>query len=307
MKTIFFSLFTCILLALGLVFQSCEDDNNVPQIGVCLKNPTNDFRKALQTHAVNYLESYGLMYSIGSSENEQKQGELVASMVEKGCKVLIVSPEGEAKDALNAAVNAGIPVVFAEAAPIANYAVLVEIDNNAIGQSAATFFNKQENIKKIALFSVQQDVASSTGRIKGITDKLNANLDVVTIDLDSYTSEAGKTAAQKILAEHTDVDAIYAQDDEIALGVLSALAESQQIKAIVGCGGSRSYFERIKTSTNIHLATTLYSPKALMEAAVKEANEILGKGDIPTNKKVSLDSELVDKENVNTYLQNSPY
>lgn len=295
----------CALLTLGFVFQSCEDDDT-PQVGVCLKNPSNDWRKALRTHAEHSLNDYGLTYSIAQSETAAKQEEAVQAMVNKGCEVIIISPEGEPKEAITNAINAGIPIVFTESAPVTGYKTLIEISNSAIGESAASFFNKQE-IKKVALFSITQDIASSSGRINGIKAKLDGTIAVQEFTLATYTSAAGKSAAEDILRNNPDIDAIYAQDDEIALGVLEAItaAESEQIKAVVGCGGSKTYFEKIKATESINLATTLYSPKALMEAAVDAADKIIKNQTVENL--ISLPSELVDKTNVATHLKNPPY
>lgn len=305
MKTKLFISLLCAFLALGLVFQSCEDDDT-PQVGVCLKNPSNDFRKALKTHAENSLNDYGLTYSIEQSESETKQENAIQAMVDKGCEVVIVTPEGEPKEVLNKIINAGFPVVFVESAPVTGYKTLIEISNSAIGESAASFFNKQE-IKKVALFSITQDVASSTARISGIKAKLDSAIEVQEFTLATYTKAAGKSATDDILRNNPDIDAIYAQDDEIALGVLEAItaAKSQQIKSVVGCGGSASYFKEIKDTESINLATTLYSPQALMEAAVEAADKIIKNQSIEN--KISLPSELVDKTNVDTHLKNPPY
>lgn len=289
-------------------FQACSSDSDDDiQVGVCLKNPSNNWRKALKTHAVNSLKGYQLTYKAEDAENESKQSQLIRKMIKKECEVLIVSPEGEPKQALNEAVSAGIPVILSEAAPIDNYSVLIQIDNTEIGKSAAIFFNQQPVISKIALFSINQDVAASTGRINGIKEHLNSELQYLIITLDNYTFEEGAAATRQLLQEHPDVDAIYAQDDGIALGVLSALESSAQVKAVAGCGGSEEFFNKIKESTGISLATTLYSPKALMEAAVKEANTIIKEANAPEKKLVKLGSELVTQENVEEHLANPPY
>lgn len=297
-----------VLSVLGFTLQACSNDKDDPvQVAACLKNPSNEWRKALQTHAINSLKANGLTYDVDGSEDENQQSKRIRSFLKKGCDVLIVSPEGEPVQALKEAVAAGVPLIISESSPVDSYAALIQIDNHEIGKSAAAFFNKQPDIRKIALFNVQQDLPSSTGRIEGIKGSLNTHLEYVEIKLENYKAEEGAAAARKLLEEHPDVDAIYAQDDDVALGVLSVLGESEQIKAIVGCGGSKEYFQQIKESGKIRLATTLYSPKALMEAAVKEANAIIGSGKVPENKLVKLGSELVDKENVEEHLISPPY
>lgn len=306
MMKIKFWMLLCALCMAAFAFQACEEEDDVPQVGVCLKNPSNDWRKSLKRHIESGLNKYGLTYSIAQSKTTEEQGNAVQAMVNKGCEVLVVTPEGEAKETLNAAITAGMPVIFVESAPVTGYKSLIEISNTEIGKSAAGFFNKQE-VKKVALFSITQDVVSSEARIAGLKAALTQGVEVKEFTLENYTNADGKKAVLDILANHTDVDAVYAQDDDVALGVLAGITEmsSLQIKAVVGCGGSSTYFNKIKTTPSINLATTLYSPKALMEKAAEVAEMILDGKEVEA--KYSLTSELVDKDNVNEHLSNPTY
>lgn len=296
------------VLLLGGFIQSCdEEENNTPKISVILKRDNNDWIKSVRGYAVTNLESYGLTYSIRYSASEKEQGSNIIDMVNRNANVLIVSPEGLPEDSLKVAHNAGIPVVFLEYPVTDTYAALVQIDNETVGKTAAEYFNNQQGISKIALISVKQDSIISKARLKGFMAGLNEeSIDTVTITINNYINDDGRNAFTTIRDKHKDVDAIYAQNDEVASGILKAIGEYANIKVIVGCGGSYSYLERINNSLNITLATTLYSPKTLIETAIKEANDILN-GSIPDKKVIDIETAIVDKENVATYLDNAEY
>jgi len=301
-----FILLLCLVGLLSFTFQACEDEDNTAQVGVCLKENTNDWRKGLKQQAEANLNKYGLRYRIYQT-SDSRQNDTLLAMINKGCEVLIIVPgTGNIESGLAEATKAGIPVVFAETAVGSNYETLISIDNETIGKSAAGFFNDQTGLNKIAVFNVGQDPTTSSGRVAGFKSELNAELKdkIIEIPLANYASTDGKTAAEDILnnPEYADVDAIYAQDDDIALGVMEAIEanKSERIKVVVGCGGSSAFFKKIKDNETINLATTLYSPAQFMEKSVEVANNLL-RGIQPESKTIQLSSTLIDRSNVDSF------
>lgn len=301
-------LLLCMVSVLSFTFQACEDEDNTAQVGVCIKDKTNDWRKSLKYQAEINLNKYGLKYRIYQASNTAQEDTLLR-LIDYGCNVLIIMPEGVTEAGIAKAAEANIPIVFAESTVGSNYEAFIKIDNETIGKSAAEFFNSQENLNKIALFTVEQDETSSSRRISGIKAGLKDELKdkIIEKTLKTYTSADGKAAVQEILsssnADYQDVDAIYAQDDDIAMGVLEALEADtkKRIKVVVGCGGSSAFFKKIKESeAEINLATTLYSPAQFMEKSVEVANNLL-MGIPPESKIIELPSTLIDKSNVDSF------
>ena len=307
-----FLLLLCALFALGLTFQSCSEDDELPQVGVCLKSPSNNWRKALTYYAEKKLNELNLTYNIASANNKTEQAQQITAMVNKGCQVIIISPEGVEASVVNAVIEKGISVILLEEAVVDNYTSLVKVDNQQVGKNAATYIKDIPEIKKIAVFDMsKQDAASSNGRINGFKSIITDNEKISIIENATYSFNSGKTETKKILASMPDVNAIYAQDDDVALGVLAAIDEETdekkktQIKVVVGCGGSQEFFNKIKNTSNITLATTLYSP-SMIGKCVELAADVL-KGQTPP-KDSNSSPTVIQKSNVEEYLDlNSPY
>jgi ABC-type sugar transport system, periplasmic component len=299
MKVKYLILFSVLFLG-GLVASCDEEENNTPQVGVVLKNSENEWVASMRSYSTTLLESYGLRYSIKYGASEQAQAKEIGDMVTRKAEIMIVDPQRLPKDSLNKAHNAGIPIVYLEYAATDTYAALVQIDNVKVGETAADFFKEQEGISKVAVLHVMQDSIVSEARREGLMQKLE--MDTVTLFVGSSSISDGRTAFSTIRTNYPDVDAIYAQTDELAIGILEALGENDQIKVIVGGGGSKAYCDYIYSSKNITLATLLYSPKDMIETAVIEANDIIASRNIPDKKVIALETAIVDKSNLSSYI-----
>ena len=306
---------TCTILSVLILFAACSDDDEPcpaqhPQVAVCLKSQTNSWRTALGYYATNQLESKGLSYTTYVAKDKAQQANQIRMAVESGCQILVVAPEGIAKDALDVAFSAGIPVIMFEDGVTDGYTALVQGDNAAAGKNAAEYVASKGAGHAVA-FKITQDPASSDARVDAFTEELKSkspSTQVTTQTLSLYTSADGKEAAARILADDPSVDAFYAQDDEGASGVIEAINESgrNDIKVVVGCGGSQAFFSLILSTPVTDVATTLYSP-SMITKCIDLADDVL-KGKTIEEKQIVMPATVVNKDNVREYQDsNSPY
>ncbi len=305
MKKIFYALIAvCCLLA------GCERDskkNDKPEVALLMCSQTNDFRTAMTVYAKRALDETRLKYKVYAADNAAEQAAQVLDAIERGVKVMIVTPEGTDLDAFTPALEAGVRLVFVEDnAGVANYAALVRVNNTEVGENAGEYVAASD-ASLVAIFNVAQDEAASDPRVAGFKSKIG-DIAVVDKECATYTRAAGKVAAEEVFASHPNVDAFYAQDDEIALGVLDAIEQAgrDDIKVVVGCAGSQAFFAAIKQSEVPELATTLYSPSMVVEA-VHVAAEIVD-GDDYVREIIEMPATVIDKDNVDDYIDaTSPY
>lgn len=99
------------------------------------------------------------------------------------------------------------------------------------------------------------------------------------------------------------IGAVYATDDDVAIGVLTALqeAENTTVKTVVGCGGSQTFLLLIHTTAGLNLATTVYSPESI-EQCVDIANTLTIQGTQPAQKEYITEMPLVDRNNAADYI-----
>ena len=118
-----------------------------------------------------------------------------------------------------------------------------------------------------------------------------------------YPREAATEAMEDVLEDYDWVDAVYAMDDEAAMGVLEALdtAGRDEVKAVVGGGGCQEYFNMIadKANADMGLATALNSPLIVENAIQVAVNVRLGIG---AEGVTTVPTTLVASQNVEDYL-----
>jgi ribose transport system substrate-binding protein len=105
-----------------------------------------------------------------------------------------------------------------------------------------------------------------------------------------------------ILPAYPHIDAVYTQDDEAALGALTAInnANRTDIKYITGFGGTKDAYAKFVARDPIYVASMSYFPNHQGADAVEMAVRILKGGTFP--KDTVLASVVVDSSNVQEFL-----
>jgi len=309
--------FAVIVCSLALMFTitSCDNDddndNALAQVSVNLKNLTNSWRSAMAYYAQGSIAKHGLYpYYMTSAKDGEEQAKQLQMVINSGTRVIVLSPEGVAEAEVNAAIKRRIPVILFEEEMNVEYTALVQGDNTGAGKNAATYII-DKGVSKVAAFRVAQDPVSSNARVGTFATTLTesaSGIELIEVTLDQYSREDGRKFTASLLNEHPDIEAIYAQDDEIAMGVLDVLKETigHNVKVIIGCGGNKEYLALIGSTGDIDLATTLYSP-SMISKCIDIAADLL-KGIQPEEKKVIMPATLINKSNYAEYLDSSsPY
>ena len=119
-----------------------------------------------------------------------------------------------------------------------------------------------------------------------------------------FNREAGQRAMNSILPAHPQIDAVYAQDDETALGALAQIdqANRRDIRFITGFGGTRDTYRRFEANDPRYIASMSYFPGQGADA-VEMAVRILKGGTFP--KDTVLPSQVVDSRNVRDFIPHS--
>lgn len=236
--------------------------------------------------------------------NSSKQVSDVESLVAQGVDVLLVSPL--TSDALTPtvadAMDAGIPVVTVDRK--VNYSVTAHVGahNTPIGQMAAAFFNEQLNGKGAVLEVQGTAGASATNeRHQGFIDGLKGTgIKVVASQNADYLRENALKFVEDQLQRFGpgQLQAIYAHNDEMALGAIQALESAGRLKEVlvVGADGQESAFQAIKEG---RMGATFIYPFGAPEAA--EAAYKVAQGEtVP--KEIVLPIVQVDSSNIDSFL-----
>ncbi|MFD1737813.1 substrate-binding domain-containing protein [Bacillus salitolerans] len=308
--------FLVLLLALVTVFglvacsegSSGSNDDQLT-IGISLPSATHGWMGALidsaEKQAKALKESDGINYVMTNAADPNKQANDIDDLIAQGVDVIVMLPiESAALSPVGQKIkDAGIPLVIVDR-ELENDAatVVVKGDNEGIGVNAGKYFVEKLN--------GQGKVVEITGPPSSVTEQRGAGfkeamegapgMEVVASQSGDFSTEKSLTVMQNILQAHPHIDAVFTQDDGMALGVLQAIKEAGRtdIKFITGAGGGKGVFENIKEG-GIITATFLYSP-TMVEDAVKIAAEI-AKGNDPAETMVVKEATQVTKDNVDEY------
>jgi ribose transport system substrate-binding protein len=124
----------------------------------------------------------------------------------------------------------------------------------------------------------------------------------------NWNRDDGFKVMQEFLTRFPKIDAVWAQDDDIALGVLDALRKAKREKEmfVVGGGGMKEMIRRVQNKDVLVPVDIVYSPSMIANAIELTALHYTAK--LPVNGTYILDSPLVTPENADQYyFPNSPF
>ena len=213
------------------------------------------------------------------------------------------------------AMEQGIPVVNVdrEFSTKAAYRTWIGGDNYGIGVSAGNYIAEQLDcegnvveIQGIAGISVTEQ--RTAGFADTIEQLCGDGIKIVAQQPADFLPDQGLEVMETILQAEPDIDAVYTHDDDMAMGVVSAIenAGREDEMILTGAGGSRDAMERIQQG-GLYAATFLYNP-SMSASAVRIARLIaLGDGfeelvepDVPS--RIELPASTVTKDNVEDFL-----
>lgn len=175
--------------------------------------------------AVGFLRTRGVHPVLMFAETEQARAEVVGFLRQGSADgALLVSTHAE--DPLPARlVEAGVPaVLFARPArpiPIS----FVDLDHKAAAQLAADHLVAR-GCRQVATISGPLDVPAGQDRLTGFRDAMarHGNAYVPAVE-GGFTARSGAAAMTRLLAEHPDLDGVFAANDLMAQGALEVLRE----------------------------------------------------------------------------------
>lgn len=190
--------------------------------------------------------------------------------------------------------------------PSTKYTAMVVGDNYAGGVNGARYIGKKLNgTGDVAVLRSYVGTPIDLDRYNGFADTLKKEYPGIRIIVEGdgeFNMNAGLKAMTDILNGYPKIDTVYAQDDETALGALTAIqnARRSDIKFITGFGGKRDAYNRFKANDPVYVASMSYLPILGWEA-VELAVKVL-KGESYEKDKI-LPSVAVDSSNVDQYMQ----
>ncbi len=205
--------------------------------------------------------------------------------------------------------DAGILIVNVDRGftkPVAD--VFVEGDNKAFGRKSAEFMVQKLGGKgKIAILE-GIPCTVNTDRVNSAMDvfKANPGIQVVARDSGMWNREKAEKVTQNMLVANPKIDAIWASDDDMALGVESALKGAGRDKNIwiLGGAGMKDIVKRVMDKDPLFPANITYPPSMIAfgmqtAAGMLRAGKDNSKKYIPRH--VMIDVSLITPDNAKDF------
>lgn len=308
MKRVFSLLLVFSILFVGLCGCTVKSIKKV-KIGLAAPKSTHGWVAGVAYYAEKYCKENEIEYMITVSENQKEMEQNIQNLSDWGMDALVIWPQWTGmEEAVDKVIENEIPVVSFDVDISCDGICKVTGNNYDMGyQSAKYIVEKVGSAASIAVLPVPSAGSVSSLRIQGFYDYLEEieydTSNVFEMPVDAFTRECGFNDMKTILNEHKEVDAVFSLDDEVSIGIVEALAQTERkdIKAITGGGGMQEYFQMIssKKYDQYGLASVLYSPSMIDDAISVAIDIVTGNS---SSKMVIIPTNVITKANVEKYI-----
>lgn len=268
------------------------------KIGLSVSTLNNPFFVSLKDGVVKEADALGMEVIIVDAQNDSaKQVNDVEDLIQQGVDALLINPTDSAaiSTAVQSANNIGIPVVTLDrSADKGEVEALVASDNIKGGEMAANYIIEKlgENTQVIELEGVP-GASATRERGQGFHNVADQKLNVTAKQAADFDRTKGLTVMENLLQANPDIKAVFAHNDEMALGAIEAINSSGKEIIVIGFDGNDDALNAIKSGDME--ATVAQQPELIGKLAVDAARDVLqGK---KVEKTIPAPLKLVTKEN----------
>ncbi len=250
------------------------------KIGVVLKSLTNQYWQGIESGVKAGAAKYNVEVTVQAASSESsatQQLTIAQTLFGKGFSAFILSPESTSNlvPAVKQMQDAGLPIINTDDARIAA-TVYVGPSHELDGSQAADYIAEHlPNGGKVAQIEGQAGSSAAILRIKGYKEGIakHPNLDLVASVPGNWDGAQSYNATQNLLQKYPDLEAIYADNDTMAVGAAKAVSDAGQAGKIiiVGTDGIPAAMDAIQKGTMAATITPLpyYQGFWSVEAAVR--------------------------------------
>lgn len=268
---------TTLAMALGLAISGSALAQDT--LALAVSTLDNPFFVTLKEGAEKKAQELGYKLVVLDSQNDPaKELANVEDLTVRGAKVLLINPTDS--DAVGNAVaianKKNIPVITLDRGANKGEVVShIASDNVAGGKMAGDFI--AEKVGKQAKVIQLEGIAGTSAareRGEGFKQAVEANgFEVLASQPADFDRTKGLNVMENLLASHGSAKAVFAQNDEMALGALRAVKAAKKDIIIVGFDGTD---DAVKAVEGGQLAATIaQQPEKIGELGVETADKVL--------------------------------
>lgn len=246
-------------------------------IGVSISTLNNPFFVSVKDGINSVATEEGSKVKVVDAQDDTaKQSNDIDDLIQQGVDVLLINPVDSAAivTSVQLANSAGIPVITIDRqSDGGDVLTLVASDNVEGGKMAAAYIEQLtgKNAKVIELEGIP-GASATNERGEGFDNYAKDHLNVVNSQTANFDRAEGLTVMENLLqANKGEIDAVFAQNDEMALGAIEAIKAIGKVGEIVvvGFDGTEDGLNAIKAGSMS--ATIAQQPEVMGELAIQAA------------------------------------
>ncbi|MGX1910469.1 ABC transporter permease/substrate-binding protein [Streptomyces phaeochromogenes] len=289
----------------GLSLFNNGSSSSNPKVGLSLSTLNNPFFVQIKEGAQAEAKKLGADLTVTDAQNDaSQQANQLQNFTSEGVDSIIVNPvdSDAAGPSVRSANKSGIPVVGVDrGVNKAETAALVASDNVEGGKLGAKALAEKLGGKgRIVILQGLAGTSASRERGAGFAEGLKAypGIDVVAKQPADFDRTKGLDVMTNLLQAHPDVQGVFAENDEMALGAVKALgSKAGKSVQVIGFDGTPDGLTAVKEGTMY--ASVAQQPKELGRIAVE--NALRAADDKEVEKTVKVPVKVVTAKNVDEF------
>ncbi|HGA4373497.1 TPA: substrate-binding domain-containing protein [Streptococcus agalactiae] len=273
------------------------------KLGVSISTTNNPYFVAMKDGIDKYASNKKISIKVADAQDDAaRQADDVQNFISQNVDAILINPVDSKAivTAIKSANNANIPVILMDRGSEGGKVLTtVASDNVAAGKMAADYAVKKLG-KKAKAFELSgvPGASATVDRGKGFHSVAKSKLDMLSSQSANFDRAKALNTTQNMIQGHKDVQIIFAQNDEMALGAAQAVKSAGlQNVLIVGIDGQPDAHDAIKKGDIS--ATIAQQPAKMGEIAIQAViDHYKGK---KVEKETISPIYLVTKDNVEKY------
>ena len=267
-------------------------------IGLAVSTQNNPFFVTLVEGAKEAAAQLGVDLQVtDAGDDAAKQTTDIETLVASGISVLVVNPvdSDAVTGAVQAAISKGVRVIFVDRAVNGAEVDCQIASDNVAGAAMATQFIV-DTLGEGAVVAELQGITGASAAIDrsaGFHSVADTKLEVAASQTANFDRAQGMSVMENMLQANGDIQAVFAANDEMALGALEAISGAGKNILVVGFDATDDAVEAVKAG---RLGGTIAQQPALLGAtAVENAVSLINGQSIEKN--IPVEVTLITAEN----------
>ncbi|MEZ8302394.1 ribose ABC transporter substrate-binding protein RbsB [Vibrio splendidus] len=248
-------------------------------MAIVLSTLNNPFFVTMKDGAEAKAEELGYKLIVLDSQNDpSKELSNIEDLTIRGVKAILINPTDSdaVSNAIRIANRSNIPVLTLDRGASRGDVVSHIASDNVIGGEMAGHFIMEKVGEKAKVIQLEGIAGTSAARERGegFMNAVNgSDLELLASQPADFDRTKGLNVMENLLAANPDVQAVFAQNDEMALGALRAVQASGKEVMIVGFDGTEDGIAAV--NRGLLGATVAQQPDLIGSLGVEMADKVL--------------------------------